>query len=319
MIYLSQLLKEIITEGGNVFGSTPSIKKEYISSTIFKFSKELNQLYPKVKFDFKLLGSAGKKEESGDIDLALNVDHFLTKEGKPLLNVWNINSDSYNKLYEAIRKRAKNAPETQSKIRAIIELISEDINRRSKSIQTNPKASIKGSLFCYFNQYNEKGENLNQKVQIDINIGNLDWLGFSYHSSSYKNNIKGLHRNQFISALFNGLGMLLDRSYGVKSKEGKILTTSPQGVIDLLNKGYNLKITRDILDDYHKLTEYVKNNVSEDRFKTILDTYLRYLDKAPPKADIPGEFQDYWIKNRGRLNLKGTYIPDNSNLAKYKH
>ena len=37
MVYLIQLLKEIITEGGNVFDSTSNIRKEYIQPTLTKF------------------------------------------------------------------------------------------------------------------------------------------------------------------------------------------------------------------------------------------------------------------------------------------
>lgn len=32
---------------------------------------------------------------------------------------------------------------------------------------------------------------LNDKsVQIDINVGNLDWLNFSYYSNTYKDNVR---------------------------------------------------------------------------------------------------------------------------------
>jgi hypothetical protein len=48
MIFLSKLLKSIILEGGNVFGTTSSIKKEYIQPTLKNFTTELNKIYPKL-------------------------------------------------------------------------------------------------------------------------------------------------------------------------------------------------------------------------------------------------------------------------------
>ncbi len=124
MIYLFQLLKEIILEGGNVFGNTSSIRKENVVPTLKKFVQELNRIYPKVKFDFSILGSAGKKEESGDLDLALSSDHFLNKKGEPLLSDWKIDSNEFKEVYQNIRNKVRSSSEAQSRVRAMIEIIS---------------------------------------------------------------------------------------------------------------------------------------------------------------------------------------------------
>jgi len=92
MISLIELLRTITAEGGNVFGTTSSIKKEYIQPTLSKFTSELKKIYPKINFKFNTLGSVGKKDESGDIDLGMSVDNFLTKDGQPLLSDWNIDT-----------------------------------------------------------------------------------------------------------------------------------------------------------------------------------------------------------------------------------
>ena len=62
--------------------------------------------------------------------------------------------------------------------------------------------------------------------------------------------------------------------------------------------------------------DYLKKNLPEDKLNKILDTYLKILDST--RADIPLDLQDYWIKNQDRLGLKGKFLPDNSNLTKYK-
>jgi len=145
MISLVQLLQEIcIFEGGNVFSTTSSIKKENIQPTLEKFTIELKQIYPKIDFKFNTLGSVGKKDESGDIDLGMSVDQFMTKDGTPLLDNWNIDKAEFDALYEKIRKRTRSATETQSKLRAMLELAAIDIEKNSQFIDTDIKAAING-------------------------------------------------------------------------------------------------------------------------------------------------------------------------------
>jgi hypothetical protein len=318
MISLIELLKSITLEGGNVFGTTSSIKKEYIQPTLKNFTAELNKVYPKVKFNFNTLGSVGKKDESGDIDLGMSVDQFMDKDGNPLLSNWNIDKAEFNALYEKIRKRSRSASETQSKLRAMLELIASNLEEKSEYIDTDLKAAGNGSIFCNFPQYNEKGEILNDKsVQIDINVGNLDWLNFSYYSNTYKDNVKGLHRTQLMVAMFQALNKTFSHGTGVKDKEtGDIVATNPQEALDVLNQGFKLNLSQDILNDYFELMDVLKKKLPKDKLNQVLDIYLRILDST--RADIPLDLQEYWIANQSRLGLKGKFLPDDSNLNKYK-
>lgn len=318
MISLIELLKSITLEGGNVFGTTSSIKKEYIQPTLKNFTAELNKVYPKVKFNFNTLGSVGKKDESGDIDLGMSVDQFMDKDGNPLLSNWNIDKAEFNALYEKIRKRSRSASETQSKLRAMLELIASNLEEKSEYIDTDLKAAGNGSIFCNFPQYNEKGEMLNDKsVQIDINVGNLDWLNFSYYSNTYKDNVKGLHRTQLMVAMFQALNKTFSHGTGVKDKEtGDIVATNPQEALDVLNQGFKLNLSQDVLNDYFELMDVLKKKLPKDKLNQVLDIYLRILDST--RADIPLDLQEYWIANQSRLGLKGKFLPDDSNLNKYK-
>jgi hypothetical protein len=318
MISLIELLKSITLEGGNVFGTTSSIKKEYIQPTLKNFTAELNKVYPKVKFNFNTLGSVGKKDESGDIDLGMSVDQFMDKDGNPLLSNWNIDKTEFNALYEKIRKRSRSASETQSKLRAMLELIASNLEEKSEYIDTDLKAAGNGSIFCNFPQYNEKGEMLNDKsVQIDINVGNLDWLNFSYYSNTYKDNVKGLHRTQLMVAMFQALNKTFSHGTGVKDKEtGDIVATNPQEALDVLNQGFKLNLSQDVLNDYFELMDVLKKKLPKDKLNQVLDIYLRILDST--RADIPLDLQEYWIANQSRLGLKGKFLPDDSNLNKYK-
>ena len=324
MISLIELLKSITLEGGNVFGTTSSIKKEYIQPTLKNFTAELNKVYPKVKFNFNTLGSVGKKDESGDIDLGMSVDQFMDKDGNPLLSNWNIDKAEFDTLYEKIRKRSRSASETQSKLRAMLELIATNLEKKSEYIDTDLKAAGNGSIFCNFPQYNEKGEILNDKsVQIDINVGNLDWLNFSYYSNTYKDNVKGLHRTQLMVAMFKVLDKIFSHGVGVKDKTTKeIVATNPQEALAILNQGFGLNLSQDVLNDYFELMEVLRQSVenkklSEKTFNQILDVYLKILDSTN-RADIPLDLQEYWIANQKRLDLKGKLLPKDSNLIKYK-
>ena len=147
MISLIKLLREVLVdEGGNVFGTTSSIKKEYILPTLDLFTKELKRLYPKVNFKFETLGSVGKKDESGDIDLGMSIDNFIGPQNKPLLSNWNIDPKEFQATYESIRKKSRTATELQSTIKAVLQLISINIEKNSQLITTDSKSAGSGSI-----------------------------------------------------------------------------------------------------------------------------------------------------------------------------
>jgi len=318
MISLVSIFKDLILEGGNVFGTTAPIKREYIQPTLDKFTKELKRIFPKVTFSFESLGSVGKKAESGDIDLGFSANNIISNDGTPLFDKWGISPQEFQATYDQIRKRSKTATEAQSKLRAMLQLIATKIENESETIGTDTKASGSGSIYCAFPQHDESGNTIGDKsVQIDINVGNLDWLKFSYYSNTYKDNVKGLHRTQLMLSMFQALGLSFTHATGVKSKEtGETIATNPGEAIQALNDGYGIELTSDVVNDYFELMGYIKKNIPKDKFNQILDIYLKILDST--RADIPYDLQQYWIKNQDRLDLKGKFLPDDSKLTQYK-
>ena len=317
MIKLLSLFKDIIQEGGNVFGTTDRIKREDIPPTLENFVQELGKIFPQKKntFKFQTLGSVGQKDESGDIDLGYDGNN-LTKDGKADLEGWNIDPQEFQETFDRIRKRARSATEEQSTKRAMLELIAKQIIEAPGPIKADMKAAGNGSLFFEFPQFDSSGNELDKHVQIDINVGDLDWLKFSYYSKGYTGNIKGLHRTQLLVALFKNKDLIFNHNLGVKDKEGNVLAKNPQQVLDLLNKTYGTEISEDILYDYSELMDYLQANLSGTELNSIYDIYLKILDST--RADIPQHLQDYWVKNQQRLDLKGKFLPDDSNLTKYK-
>ena len=168
-----------------------------------------------------------------------------------------------------------------------------------------------------FPQYDENKQAVGQNVQIDINVGDVDWLEFAYHSATYSGNVKGLHRTQLLVSLFSQKGYTFSHNYGVKNKETQeIAANTPQQAIDLLNELYGLDLDRDTIGDYFKLIEALEVGLSPQDLHAVYDTYLKILDST--RADIPQELQSYWIENQQRLGLKGKFLPDDSTLIKYK-
>jgi hypothetical protein len=318
MIKLGDIVKELLIEGGNVFGDTAPIKKQYIDPTLNMFAGELSRIFPKKRASFgsfEKLGSAGKKPVSGDIDLAYDIENLMPN-GKPDLVGWSIDPYEFSAAVDKIQKRARTATVEQSQLRAMIEFIGNRINQETDNIQTDLKQSTAGSLFCKAVQYDQYGDETNKTVQIDINVGDPKWLRFSYHSSTYKGNVKGLHRTQLLVALFDHKGKMFKHAQGVLDRETRELEAkTPEEVLDLLNKLYGINLSQNTLDDYFKLIDYLKKNLADDDLHGIYDKYLKILDST--RADIPEDLQQYWVQNKERLSLKGKFLPDDSKLKQY--
>ena len=238
-------------------------------------------------------------------------------DGKPDFQGWGVDEGKYNEKVALFTKRSKTASVDKIQLRAMIELIGEKLDENSSEIEVDTKSSGSGSIFCSAPQYGPDGKPLGINVQTDINIGNPEWLRFSYYSNTYAGNVKGLHRTQLMLSLFANKGKSFSHATGVVDREtGEKEASNPQEALILLNKLYGFDISQDILNDYFKLEDYLKNNVSPEEYNAIMDRYLKILDST--RADIPDNLQQYWIDNQARLVLKGKFLPDTSNLVKYK-
>ena len=323
MIKLTSLLRQVLSEGGNVFGTTASIRKENIESTLEKFSESLGRIFPEKASTFKAfekLGSAGKKDISGDIDLSYPSENLI-KDNKPDLEGWGLDPQEFQQRFEVVRKKARTSTEAQSILRAMLEMIADKINKSSEEMEADPKGASGGSIFCAYPQYNEAGEKLPDTAQVDINVGNPEWLKFSYYSNIYKGVVKGLHRTQLMLAMFTNKGKMFKHESGVLDKETReVEATNPTEALALLNKlyGFEPELTRDIINDYFELSDFLKKQLPPEEYKNLMKIYLKILDFTGPSADIPEDLQDFWIQNQDEFDLKGKYLPQSSNLYIYK-
>ena len=300
--------------GGNIFNTTAPIKKEHIETTLKRFYEHMGIIFPNAKKyfkDLKTLGSVGKKDYSGDIDLAM-AGSALHK-----LEDWGIDKQTVQDYFDKFRKRARTSTDEMLMKRAVITAIGDKVEEANTDIEVDKKGASAGALFLAFPQFDENNKKLPVSIQIDIDFGDVSWLEFAKYSSVYKGNVKGLHRTQLMIAMFAEKGYTFSHNYGVKNKETQeIVADTPQKAIALLNKLYNTKLNTEILSDYFKLVDVVKNQLTQEETQGVLDRYLRILNST--RADIPEDLQQYWIDNQERLGLTGKFLPDDSKLIPYK-
>ena len=303
-----------VMEGGNVWDNSAPIKKEYIKPTLEKFKAEFTRIFPVASKHFGqviTLGSVGKKDMSGDIDLAISETAFKDTED------WGLDAAHHTELVAKFKKRARSATDEQLMKRAVITGIAEIVNKESKIIETDIKSAGSGTLFCQFPQFDESGNETDLSVQIDVNVGDIDWLRFAYYSDSYKGNVKGLHRTQLMLALFSYKDHTFSHNYGVKNKQSQeIVANNPEQAIELLNKMYGFKITEKILENYFELQKFLQANLKEEDLHAIWNIYLKILDST--RCDVPEDLHAYWVEHQDDLGLTGKFLPNNSNLIALK-
>jgi len=313
---LSEVLKAYL-EGGNVFREsevkTSSIKKENVDPTVEQFKRELSKVFPGVKLDFEYLGSTGRKDVSGDIDLLVDANN-LYKGEEPLLEKWGLNKNQYEALYQRFKSRAKTSSDKKLYLKAFMELIYE---KAKDSIIASNKSTGSSEIHFAFPQYGPDNKKIpGLYVQIDVNFGVPEWMKFSYASKVVLGtNIKGLHRTQLIVAMFAAKGYIFKHDEGVINRETReVEAKTPDEAIKLLNKLYQFRLSKDNIDDYKAIMAEI-NKLGKLVKDKIFDTYLKILDST--RADIPDDLQAYWIANKNRLELKGKFLPDDSKLKEH--
>lgn len=342
MIKLLSLFKDVILEGGNVFTSKNSDKdtdKDYttadieqvnIAKTVEEFAKSMSEIFPdkaqsfnELTDDKNWLGSTGRKQvarnekgkvdpekgkiTSGDIDLAYSSNNFFSGDNVNWEG-WGFTKDEYTDMYNAVKGRAKTATEEQMRVTALLRLIIQKIEERKTDtdLKVAGKSTSSGALHFSFPQYNQAGEKLSTRAQIDLDVGDLEWLTFRNNANitieQEKEGIKRLHRGQLMLALFATAGFTFKAGIGLvdTATKKKRLGSTPAEAIEAFNKEYEPKqpLTREILDNYDQLVAYVKNNLkTKEHYDTTMSKYLRELNRA--SAYIPKHVQD-WIEQQAK-------------------
>lgn len=319
-------LAEFLTEGGNVFsGQTAPIKREHIAPTLQAYFAELKSLFPqKAKIftekTFEPLGSVGKKATSGDIDLGVDTSDLVGKQMSDAdIRAWNLEPADVETEFLALKKRAKTANDAQLRMKAFLKILVRYINQNSTALHCDEKKVTDGNIFGLFTQKDQQGENLGINVQIDWMVGNINWLRFSYYSTSYPadSNVKGLHRTQLMLSAFQVANMSFNHVTGVKDKTtGEVLATDPKQALAVLGKALGFKITDADAENYYQLHKLLKSKMTPEQYDHLTNVYFRILDST--RADIPDDLQPLWIQKQSKLGLTGKFLPDTSKLIQYQ-
>ena len=225
--------------GGNIFKNiATAIPRDRVEPTIEAYTKALGEIFPMKAHSlsfFKPVGSAGKKPISGDLDLAIDWTHIVRSFTSDEIAKWGIEWDDWNDLYTKIHKRSRTATYQMSKMRALLTLISAKLTEK---MDVNDRVTA-GNIFTCFEQHDELGPT-GDFVQVDWMVGDIEWLRWSYYSHG-EINLKGLHRTQFLVALFSEIGYTFNHFSGVKEKKTSEWTiTSPEDALRLLSEHYGM-------------------------------------------------------------------------------
>ena len=278
--------------GGNIFKDNASpIKREDIRPTYVEYVRHLGGIFPNKADVFKgftLVGSAGRKEVSGDLDLAIDMSRFF--DGKPFnkteMKDWLVDYDEWEKYYLKLKSRARTSTDTMVKWRAFLKLIGDVI--QSDSLIKVAEKNTPGNLFTLFPQFDSYGQ-INKFVQVDWMVGNLQWLKFAYHSNE-PGNLKGLHRTQFIVAMASAKGYTFVHTKGIKEKfNNNYVAHTPEQAIELFSKLYGPMRMQDV-NTYDSMHQYLKNNSTEEEYIAAIQSYLKILRIS--RADTPLDLKD---------------------------
>lgn len=171
-IYQS-IFEEILKQGGNAVSNVQKIAKNNVQPTLDKFYNVLKGNYSNLQWDKNIfkLGSTGKKDFSGDLDIGLDFNEVKKNNDESVL-------DEVENLFVYLYKEEV-SPEIK------INNITNDM------------------IHLSYSQYNEDGKQLDKNVQIDILItpNKQFTLFYMYSPAQEQTAYKGAHRNQLFRAI----------------------------------------------------------------------------------------------------------------------
>ena len=207
---LKLLIKEVIqeqvqflNEGGNVFkaaeggSETIRIKREDVDPTL----KWLEDILGIDLVDFKL-GTTGKKETSGDLDIAIDKNKVTKDDLVNKLKIW------LDKNHPELNLANSSAKEAKQKLRQWV-------------AKTGSSVHFKTPI---------RGDEANGFVQTDLMFGNPDFMLWAIQGEP-GGEYKGRDRQLLINAIATQRGLAWSPFFGLKDRETGERTNNPQEVV----------------------------------------------------------------------------------------
>lgn len=277
MITYNELLEKVsfnckgeLIEGGNQFDLQSRIEKNNIEKTVSKFNEVIDQVFggklPQ-EYEFSVIGSQGKKTDSGDIDTVLEIDQLLEYmefEDVEEQIIWfqskvkeELNNLGYSNVYNKF-----------------------DVNINDQ-VRLFKGMSMVTVLFPQFKN-NDDLNNIESFVQIDVLIGDQKWIK-EFQFQGYfpeiweveKDEIEEWEKTQYKGVFRNFvLVSVLNQFQDISEDENGIVTTikyNPQmkGLYKLIQK--NITKTGRISKKKRTIDREKINMSMVDFFRDFLD------------------------------------------------
>ena len=208
---LKLLIKEVLqeqaqflNESGNIFkaaeggSETIRIKREDVDPTLVWLEDFLGINLVNFK-----LGTTGKKETSGDLDIAIDKNKVTKDDLVKKLKIW------LDKNHPELNLANSNAKEAKQKLRQWI-------------AKTGSSVHFKTPI---------RGDEANGFVQTDFMFGNPDFMLWAIKGEP-EGEYKGRDRQLLINAIATQRGLAWSPFFGLKDRETGERTNSPQEVVD---------------------------------------------------------------------------------------
>jgi hypothetical protein len=168
-------------------------------------------------------------------------------------------------------------------MRALLTIISGKI--AENNIDVNDRVTA-GNIFTCFEQHDVNGPT-GDYVQVDWMVGDVDWLRWSYYSHG-EQGLKGLHRTQFLVALFSEIGYTFSHFSGIKKKKTSEWTiTCPEDALQLLSEHYGM-VRHSQTRTFSQLHSWLLN-CNPDSYMAVVRKYKDILNSQ--KQKIPNILQ----------------------------
>ena len=276
----------ILKEGGNAVPGTSRINKANVQPTLDDLYKKM---LPALKLSSKsvsLLGTTGKKDTSGDIDLAVDIQALMKASKLSVID------DLYDFMYAGSKKISSSVKDTRGL----------------------------GTISFGFPITNKDGQQSGKLVQIDLFlVSNLPWANWIYYGpGEAESKLKGFYRNILLGEVAKQVSVTVTKKQGAEEVERKrLLFNFSQGLMKAVQSRKGKKsllknfktITRELVSaDPKEVAEMLfGKGTSPESLLTFEQVYAAINSRSFP---FKNKKNDIFRETKKGLVRMGVPIPD---------
>ena len=301
-IIYENVLRSLIQEGGNAVPNVDRIKRENIFKTVDAFKKEiLSEFfgYVPTEKEMFLLGSTGKKADSGDIDIGIDLN--ILKERNKILNLIKLNEicsrNGYNSCVNSINL-------------SMVHIVYPQVGEIGKNVQIDVLITECPAFAKFFMYSPMEGESKYKSahrntlfrailycisykpIEFDENKQPVRWNQFDINDSGIYMQLKTLIDENGYRLLYKNTNEPLETSYAKVERESLTTNDVDEAIRIMFGDGFQ----ENELDTFEHVFEIIS---SDRRFKhkNLKDEIFRKaaseLKEAENRLDFPEELNNY--------------------------